>query len=111
MPTLMQPDLPGDVMRAIETLGSRARVEVLHLLQSKGPLTTAEIHEATPFKPAARRSVQLHLDALEREKFITGSPEAGRRSGRVVVWTINVGPVRDALATLAAYVAGDASPR
>jgi DNA-binding HxlR family transcriptional regulator len=106
MPTLMQPDLPGDVMRAIETLGSRARVEILHLLQTRGALSTAEIHEATPFQPAARRSLQLHLDALEREGFIVGTPGAGHRGGRLVTWEINAAAVRSALDTLASYVAG-----
>lgn len=93
-------------MRAVETFGSRARVEILHLLQDRGPLSTAEIHGATQFQPAARRSVQLHLEALEREGFITGSPEAGKRSGRLVVWQIDTAAVQAALSALSAYVAG-----
>ena len=84
MPRLTEPPgMPQEVVTAIETIGNRARTEILRLLALHGPLTAAELAERLG---ATKPGVHKHLAALEAEGLVAGDVEALRRPGRTVRW-------------------------
>ena len=105
MPRLTEPPgMPLEVVTAIETIGNRARTQVLRLLATEGPLTAAELAERLG---ATKPSVHNHLAALEASGLVTGDLEASLRPGRTVRWSADRARVQRLAETWARYATGE----
>lgn len=104
------PEMPGDVVTAIETMGSRARTEMLRVLAASGPLTRAELsaglreHEDLPELP--QRQVMRHLQAMEDEGLVICDVPRAQRQGRVTHWTANLHRAHELATTWLSYLSG-----
>lgn len=104
MPSLIRPpDMPEDVVQAIETMGNRARTEILRELITHGPLTTQEIAERIG---ATRIAARAHLLAMEEAGVVAADVPASTRPGRVVHWSAEGDRAEALAATWADYVTG-----
>lgn len=96
--------MPQEVSRAIDTVGNRARTELLHQLTAAGPLTTIEVAERAS---ASRPSVMAHLLKLEAAGLVSADVLPERRHGRTVRWSVNRGEVRAVADAWARYAADE----
>jgi len=101
-------DMPGEVQTAIDTLGNRARTEILRLLASK-PYTAMELATALDFNHA---SVHRHLRALEDAGLVQADQPPGHRVGVTVHWSTDIEGLARSVDTWLRYVCGssDGSP-
>jgi predicted ArsR family transcriptional regulator len=105
MPRLTEPPgMPQEVVTAIETIGNRARTEILRLLTTQGPLTAAELAEHLG---ATKPSVHGHLAALEASGLVAGDVEFSQRPGRTVRWKANRRRIQQLATTWARYATGE----
>jgi len=105
MPRLTTPpEMPREVAGAIETIGNRARTELLHQLGTCGPLTTTELADRIA---APRTSTHTHLVQLERAGLVVADEATGQRRGRTVRWSLNRQKVREAADAWSAYANGE----
>lgn len=95
--------MPQEVVTAIETIGNRARTQILRLLAAHGPLTAAELAAQLG---ATKPSVHSHLAALEAAGLVAGDLEVSQRPGRTVRWTVDRDRVQQLADTWARYAAG-----
>ncbi|GMA33659.1 winged helix-turn-helix domain-containing protein [Litorihabitans aurantiacus] len=107
MPTLfLPPDMPEGAVRAVEVLGNRTKVELLHLLgQADEGLSMAELATALNTNKV---SVRRNLIALEEQGLVTADvpPEQRMYQRTLVHWTINADRVRALGELLTAYALG-----
>lgn len=94
MPSLIRPpDMPEDVVGAIETMGNKARSEILRVLLERGPMTRNQISEhlegASVGKSVPSRMVWNHLQAMEDIGVVSCDLPRDQRHGRVTHWTAN----------------------
>ncbi|WP_402377980.1 ArsR/SmtB family transcription factor [Isoptericola rhizosphaerae] len=105
MPRLIEPPgMPEEVSTAIETIGNRARIEILRSLTLHGPLTLTELADDLG---VGRSTTQRHLAALERQNLVAGDVPLEDRWHRAQVrWQVNTSTVDEAFAALRDYAAG-----
>lgn len=105
MPVLITPPgMPEDVVAAIETMGNRARTELLHLLSSAGrALTTQELTEALD---GTRIRVREHLMEMESDGLVVANYPPGERAGRKLLWTVDKERIADLARTWQWYAQG-----
>lgn len=104
MPRLTEPPgMPQEVVTAIETIGNRARTEILRLLATEGALSAGELAERLG---ATKSGVHHHLSALEADGLVSGDLPTDRRPGRVVRWCVNRARVEALARTWLDYTAG-----
>ena len=85
MPVLITPPgMPEAVVGAIETMGNRARTELLHILGSTDRgMTTQELADAVD---GNRIQVREHLLEMEKLQLVSANFPAGERAGRKILW-------------------------
>lgn len=105
MPRLIEPPgMPEEVSRAIETIGNRARIEILRSLALHGPLTLTELADDLDVR---RTTAQRHLASLEQQGLVRGDIPADERWRRVAVrWSIVDDAVDTTFSALRDYVTG-----
>lgn len=105
MPRLIEPPgMPQEVSTAIETIGNRARIEILRSLALHGPLTLTELADELE---VGRSSTQRHLATLEEQGLVRGDIPSAERWRRVAVrWRVNADAVDDVLNALRTYLTG-----
>lgn len=104
MPRLTRPPaMPGEVEAAIETVGNRARAELLRTLAIHGPLTLSELADELG---ASRTGTHHHLVALEQHGLVRCDRPPEERRGRTVRWSLVPGAGQKMVDALAKYIAG-----
>ena len=98
--------MPPEVAAIIDTLGNKARIEVLHQLATR-PMTTAELADLVD---AERSWVSRHLAVLEDLALVTADRPRGNRARLPVVWQINRAAVTEATLLWLAYATGQRTP-
>lgn len=113
MPSLITPpDMPEDVVEAIETLGNRARTEMLRLLLAHGPLTRAELNlqlrelATSGDKKIPERMVWNHLLAMEDAGLVSADVPRGQRQGKTTTWSADATRARQLATRWVEYVEG-----
>lgn len=104
MPRLIQPPaMPQEVEAIIETIGNRARAQVLHELATQGQATAPELAHHLG---SNRATTGAHLKALEAAGLVRADIPEGQRQGRAVRWTIDAERVDHYLRELGNYLTG-----
>ena len=96
--------MPEAVVIAIETMGNRARTELLRALSlSEKPLTTTELAAACVMN---RVWTLKHLQAMEEHGIVAGDIPAGERHGRIVRWSVKKTRLDELAETWVSYASG-----
>ena len=95
--------MPHEVEEIIETIGNRARAQVLHELAAGGPATAPELARRLG---SNRASLGAHLKALEAAGLVDADVPPGQRQGRAVRWSVNDDRVQGHLRRLGNYLTG-----
>ena len=105
MPVLITPpDMPEAVVIAIETMGNRARTELLRALSLSGTaLTTTELAALVSMN---RVWTLKHLQAMEEHGIVTGDIPVGERHGRLVKWSVEKKRLEELAVTWLEYASG-----
>lgn len=104
MPRLTRPPaMPGEVEAAIETVGNRARAELLRALAIHGPLALSELSDELG---ASRTGTHHHLVALEQRDLVQCDHAPEERRGRTVRWSLIPGAGQKMVDSLGDYIAG-----
>lgn len=94
--------MPPDVAAIIDTLGNKARIEILHQLAARA-MTAAELADLVD---AERSWVSRHLTVLEDLDLVTADRPRGTRARLPVVWQANREAVTEATMRWLAYATG-----
>lgn len=84
MPKLTMPSWSEDSETAIDLLGNRGRLEILHFLLQHGTANVGTIVDAVP---AHRQSFWRNLGKLELHNLVSSDVPSGDRHGRQPLWT------------------------
>lgn len=95
--------MPQEVEEIIETIGNRARGQVLHELAANGPTTAPELAQRLGTN---RASIGAHLKALESAGLVGADVAIGQRHGRTVRWNIDHQRVEQSVRRLGDYFTG-----
>lgn len=79
-------ELPADLARAVEALGSRVKVLLLQSLEHEGPATAAELAERLRISPEL---VRHHILPLERLGIVDVSPPRSQTEVRRRYYNVN----------------------
>lgn len=99
--------MPEEVSAAIDLIGNRARIEILHQLSLRGAMTTTELADAVA---ATRASTHAHLTALEAAGLIVGDVPAETRRRRTVRWSVERAALAAAFQIVRQYALADDQP-
>ena len=104
MPRLIQPPaMPQEVEAIIETIGNRARAQVLHELATRGQATAPELARLLG---SNRARIGAHLKALEVAGLVRADISEGQRQGRTVRWSLDPACVEEHVRRLGDYLTG-----
>ena len=81
VPKIARPSLPALVEEAVEVLGARVRVAVLHALNEHGPSTKADLLRLLG---GSEGNLHRHLTALETAGVVVASPSRDDEVGPVM---------------------------
>lgn len=88
-----------------ESLGNRARGEIVSKLSATGSMSTIELERHLSIN---RSSLIKHLDKLESLGLVVADTPRERRHGRTVQWSVDADRLNELLAEFADYVRGNA---
>lgn len=88
-----------------ESLGNRARGEIVAKLSAEGAMSTVQIEKHLG---VARGTVIEHLTKLEALGLVKADTPREHRHGRAVTWSVDAARLDELLAEFAAYVRGQA---
>lgn len=105
VPTLITPpEMPEAVVIAVETMGNRARIDILRMLvEAETAMTNLELAERLETN---KISVRRHLLELEKQGLVIADLSAKERGSRTVHWRADPERFRQLLERLGAYVLG-----
>lgn len=104
MPSLIRPELPPEIEKAISFMGNRAQADILRHLSLLGPSTIGRLQTVVLI---SRPSLNRHLDALATAGLVETDPPAGMRHGRDVTYTVQRARIRQLAHEYVSYVQGD----
>lgn len=96
-------------MAAIETMGNRARTEILRVLLTEGPMTRTQI-AARLGVDVPLRMVLRHLNAMEDQGLVTCNIPREVRHGRTPEWSANAERPRELTERWLGYLQSHVDP-
>jgi DNA-binding transcriptional ArsR family regulator len=103
MPSLIRPELPPEVEKAISFMGNRAQADILRHLSLLGPSVIGRLQSVMA---VSRPSLNRHLYALATAGLVETDPPAGMRHGRDTTYTVQPARIRELAHEYVSYVAG-----
>ena len=90
-----------------ESLGNRARGEIVSLLSKSGPMSTVQLEQHLG---VTRGTVIEHLGKLEAAGLVIADTPRDARHGRTVTWRVDDQEREALLAEFTEYIRGESAP-